>query len=359
MGSLMEFKCPNCDASIHFDSGAQKMKCPYCGTELEISALKAYDDVLRKEKPAGENWEKEAGSDWQPGEKEGMVIYSCKSCGGEILVDKNTAATSCPFCGNTVIMPKELAGDLRPDWVVPFKYDKNSAKEALRRHMAGKKLLPKVFKDENHIDEIKGLYVPFWLYDCTADAHMRYQGATYRSWSDGSYNYRERQVYAITREGTLDFHNVPVDGSSNMPDELMESIEPYDFKEAVDFQAAYLAGYLASRYDEDAETGKAKVNKRIQASTTASFDATVRGFSEVTVQNRTINLIHGKVRYALLPVWMLNTTWRGARYTFVMNGQSGKFAGDLPVDQGAYWRWFGMLFGIVAVVAFIAAKMFL
>jgi len=144
-----------------------------------------------------------------------------------------------------------------------------------------------------------------------------------------------------------------------MPDELMESIEPFDFKEAVDFQAAYLAGYLASRYDEDAETGKAKVNKRIQASTTASFDATVSGFSEVTVQNRTINLIHGKVRYALLPVWMLNTTWRGARYTFVMNGQSGKFAGDLPVDQGAYWRWFGMLFGIVAVAAFIAAKMFL
>lgn len=40
------------------------------------------------------------------------------------------------------------------------------------------------------------------------------------------YNYTETCFYAIIRSGTLTFERVPVDGSSKMPDDLMESIEP-------------------------------------------------------------------------------------------------------------------------------------
>ncbi len=34
----------------------------------------------------------------------------------------------------------------------------------------------------------------------------------------------------------MKFQHIPVDGSSKMPDDLMESIEPFDFSEAVDFR---------------------------------------------------------------------------------------------------------------------------
>lgn len=109
-------------------------------------------------------WDKAEGSIWQEGEEQGLSTYHCESCGGEIVADENTAASVCPFCGNPVVMTGKLSGALRPDLIIPFKLDKQAAKAGLMKHLEGKKLLPKIFKDQNHIDEIRGIYVPFWLF---------------------------------------------------------------------------------------------------------------------------------------------------------------------------------------------------
>lgn len=98
------------------------------------------------------------------------------------------------------------------------------------RHLRGKRLLPKVFKDQNHIDEIKGIYVPFWLFDTDADADIRYRATKVRSWSDKNYNYTETRFFMVARSGNIGFTRVPVDGSTKMEDDLMESIEPFDLK---------------------------------------------------------------------------------------------------------------------------------
>lgn len=201
---------------------------------------------------------------WQDGEADGLRSYVCKSCGGEIVGDGNTAATSCPFCGNPVVMMGQFSGALKPDLVIPFKLDKKAAKAGLMQHLAGKRLLPKVFKDQNHIDEIKGVYVPFWLFDADADAQVRYKATKVREWSDNDYDYKDIEYYLVRRAGSLGFEHVPVDGSSKMPDDLMESIEPYDFADAVEFQTAYLAGYLADKYDVDAEQSVERANERVK-----------------------------------------------------------------------------------------------
>jgi len=172
---IQEYKCPCCGGAIAFDSTIQKMKCPYCDTEFEMETLADYDKELKSEQPDDMNWEPVSGEEWQNGEMDGLRSYVCKSCGGEIVGDENTAATACPFCGNPVVMMGQLSGALKPDYIIPFKLDKKAAKEALRKHYEGKRLLPKVFKDENHIDEVKGVYVPFWLFDAEADANMRYK----------------------------------------------------------------------------------------------------------------------------------------------------------------------------------------
>ena len=350
MQNLQEYKCPCCGGAIAFDSTLQKMKCPYCDTEFDMETLAGYDAGLKEEKD-DMKWETSAGSTWQEGETDGLRSYVCKSCGGEIVGDGNTAATSCPFCGNPVVMMEQFSGALKPDIVIPFKLDKNAAKAGLMKHLAGKRLLPKIFKDQNHIDEIKGVYVPFWLFDTDADAQVRYRATKVRSWSDSSYNYTETSHFLVNRGGSIGFQNVPVDGSSKMPDDLMESIEPYDFSGAVDFQTAYLAGYLADRYDVDAGQSVGRANERVKKSTEAAFASTVQGYTTVSAENSSIKLHGGKVKYALFPVWLLNTTWNGKKYTFAMNGQTGKFAGDLPVDKSAARRWtIGLTAGFGAAV---------
>ena len=226
MQTLQEYKCPCCGGAIAFDSTLQKMKCPYCDTEFEMEALEGYDAELQSEKSDNMEWETTAGGDWQEGETDGLRSYVCKSCGGEIVGDANTAATACPFCGNPVVMMGQFSGALKPDLVIPFKLDKKAAKAGLMKHLTGKRLLPKIFKDQNHIDEIKGVYVPFWLFDTDVDAQVRYRATKVRTWSDSDYDYTETSHFMVHRGGSVGFEHVPVDGSSKMADDLMESIEP-------------------------------------------------------------------------------------------------------------------------------------
>ena len=345
MANLQEYKCPCCGGAIAFDSTIQKMKCPYCDSEFEMETLLGYDEDLKTDAPDEMTWDTAAGSEWDDAETEDMNVFVCKSCGGEIIGDANTAATSCPFCGNPVVMMGRLSGALKPDLVIPFKLDKEAAKRGLMQHLQGKRLLPRIFRDQHHIDEIKGIYVPFWLFDTNTDANMRYRTTRVRAWADAQYNYTETSYYSVLRGGNLRFEAVPVDGSTKMDDNIMESLEPFNLDDAVDFQTAYLAGYLADKYDVDAEQSIERANARIKSSTEQNFARTVVGYSSVMTEASNVRFNSGKARYAMYPVWLLNTTWEGKQYTFAMNGQTGKFVGDLPVDKNASKRW---LLGITA-----------
>ena len=157
MAGMLEYKCPCCDGAIQFDSATQKMKCPYCDTEFDVDTLKGYDEELKDEKPSEMEWATPGGS-WAEGETAGLHTYSCKSCGGEIVGDDTMAASACPFCGNPIVLTGQFAGTLRPDLIIPFKLDKKAAKAKLQEHLKGKTLLPRVFRSQNHIDEIKGVY---------------------------------------------------------------------------------------------------------------------------------------------------------------------------------------------------------
>ena len=360
MAQAMEYKCPCCGGAIAFDSSRQKMKCPYCDSEFEIDSLKDYEQELKQEKPDEMNWETSAGGEWEQGETDGMRVYTCQSCGGEIVGDETMAASTCPYCGNNIVLKGQFSGDLRPDYVIPFKLDKKAAKEGLKKHFKGKWLLPRVFSEENHLEEIKGVYVPFWLFDADTDAHIRYKATRVRAWSSGNYDYTETSFYSVIREGSVEFDRVPVDGSSKMADDLMESIEPFDFSEAVDFQTAYLAGYLADKYDVTAEESVARANERIRRSTEEVFEDTVQGlYATVVPENVSIHLKNGKAKYALYPVWLLTTRWRGKQYLFAMNGQTGKFVGDLPVDNGKYFRWLAALTAGFGAAAYILIRFFI
>ena len=343
MGNTFEYKCPSCGGSIYFDSLSQRMKCPYCDTEFDPSDFFGEDSTLSSSAPSnGEN----AGDYFT--NADGLRMYVCESCGGEIVTDETTAATSCPFCGNAAVLPGNLSGVLKPDIVVPFKLDKNAAKKALSDFYSKKPLLPNGFVGQNKIDEIKGVYVPFWLYSADVNADMDFRGTRTRAWSDLKYNYVETSYFRINRSGRLIFDDVPVDGSAKMPDNIMESIEPFDWTEAVDFQTAYLSGYFADKYDQTADECESRANDRMSNSTESAIRATVTGYNTVTTENTNVHFSDRRVRYGLLPVWMLTTTWKNKTYTFAMNGQTGKFIGRLPVSKGKAW---GVFFAVTAGTA--------
>ena len=223
--------------------------------------------------------------------------------------------------------------------------------------MEGKRLLPRVFKSQNQLDEIKGVYVPVWLFDAEADANMRYRAQKVRTWQDRGYTYKETSFFTVTRSGMMQFERVPVDGSTKMDDTMMESLEPFDFSEAQTFRTAYLSGYLADKYDVTEEESIARANERIKQSTVQAFRETVRGYDSVTPEAENVSLSGGKAKYALYPVWMLTTSWNGNQYHFAMNGQTGKFVGNLPSDKGKAWRTFFLVTLIAYAICFLVSRM--
>jgi len=317
---------------------------------MDVDALSALDEAMAtNQEPEPINWGYN-GNEWGAGEQQGMVVYSCQSCSGEIAGDESLGAATCPFCGSPVVMTSRFSGTLRPDVMIPFKLGKDEATNSLQKHYRGKKLLPKVFKDQNHMQEIKGVYVPFWLFDAETDARIEYEATKDRKWSDNDYNYVETSTFRAFREGGLGFQYVPVDGSKAMDDTLMESIEPFSMNDAVEFKTAYLAGYFANKYDVGSDEAVGRANERIKNSTEDEFKKTVTGYDKVTATNTNIRLKKGAVNYALFPVWLLSTIWQGQNFTFAMNGQTGKFVGDLPLDKAAAKSLFWKVSAIAAVV---------
>lgn len=349
--ALVEFKCPNCGGEISYSANKGKMTCPYCDSEFSIKTVEEYNESLKDEIENDISWTLDT-EQFDDEEVSGLRTYICKSCGGEIIGDDNMGATVCPFCGNNIVISEKFSGSLRPDLVIPFKKTKKDAKEALIKHYKNKVLLPAVFKDDNHLDEIKGIYIPFWLFDGEADVDIRYKGIKNHYWSDSHYDYHEKEYYAIRRSGSVAFEQVPVDGSSKIANELMESIEPFDYTEAVDFKTAYLAGYLAEKYDVEANECEDIANDRIKNSSLSAFESTINGYDSKIPEHLGIRLRNGKVHYALYPVWFLNTTYKDKQYTFVMNGQTGKFIGNMPTDLGKLGLYAVSIFMVVTIIVF-------
>ncbi|MCL2354118.1 MAG: hypothetical protein FWC69_05755 [Defluviitaleaceae bacterium] len=352
---LKEYKCLNCDGGISFDPASQQLQCPFCDSTFEVAAVLEMEADCQSEQEDITWTPQHEDRAWEEGEEESMHIYSCNSCGGEIVAEASTAATQCPFCGNPVVMKGNLTGSLKPDLIIPFKLDKAQAKEALQRHLSGKRLLPKCFKSKKTLDEITSVYVPFWLFDADVDANMRYRATTTRMWSDSRFNYIETRHFNIIRQGDIAFDGVPVDASTKMPSDMMESLEPFDVSTAMPFSTSYLAGHMADKFDYDSAECAGRANARIKNTTELTFRRSVVGYTTVMAQHQGVAVKGGKVQYALLPVWTIKATYKDKPYMFAMNGQTGKFVGDLPMDWGIFWKWFSILtVGLTAVISLIA-----
>ena len=331
--ALKGYKCPNCGAPLVYKGDVQKMVCEFCDSQFEMSEFS--EDTLHRDEAA----------DWQQNhaaamDESGMKEYVCKSCGAGLVTAEGTGATECPYCGNPVVVSETFSGMNVPDGVLPFKVDKKSAKDALLNFYKGKKLLPNDFVESNHLDNITGLYVPFWLFSCGASADAFYEAKKERKVKDGDDDKTEVKEYRVQRSGSMSFENVPADGSKEMNNAYMDSLEPFDYKDIVDYNPAFLQGYLANKYDEDQKEVEERVDRRMRSTVSEKLRETVKGYDSVTELSCDVSFSDPLIKCCLLPVWMLSTRYGDGVYSFAMNGQTGEVTGDLPIDKGKQTFWF-------------------
>ena len=365
---VTNYQCPACTGPLHYSAKSGKLECDYCGSSFDVAEIEAL--YARKEAEAAAakqaadakaeaaqaakaeaaeaaaasgGWDtSDLSRDWGA-EADGLRVYSCPSCGAELICDQSTAATACPYCGNPAIVPGQFSGALRPDYILPFRLSKDDAVQALRAHYKGKPFLPRSFTSANHIEQIQGVYVPFWLFDGGAEGAASYRASNTNVFETGDYEITETRHYHVVRAGSLAFEKIPVDASSKMPDDHMDSIEPFDYAQLRPFSTAYLPGYLADKYDVTIDDSRDRADTRCRETLAQALLDTVTGYGACVTEREDIALRRGKVHYALLPVWMLSTKWRGQDFLFAMNGQTGKLVGDLPTDRGRFWGMFAAI----------------
>ena len=357
---LKDFKCPNCGNRIHFDSSIQKLKCDFCNETFEIEDIDQENEI-KTEETKNDNFnsylfkkELDNKEKFSKEEEESLVSYVCKSCGGEIICEKTTVATSCPYCQSPVVMTNNVKGLLKPDYIIPFKLDKNAALESLKKHLQHKMFLPKDFKTSNHLNEIKSLYVPFWLFDVLANGKATYNTTRVNYWQDLLFRYTETSYYKVYREGSSSFQMIPADASLKMNDDLMDSIEPFNYNDKKIFNIQYLAGFLADKYDvsKDSESIRNRIYERVKNSLEYSLRNSVNNYTSVNKINSEVSISNYSIKYILLPVWILNTTYNNNHYIFAMNGETGKFVGNLPCDNFKYFSFITILFLIFSLAIF-------
>lgn len=315
---VLDHECPSCGANIPFNPITQKWDCKYCGASYSLEDFKKYDNEIKNENKDEEKIE--------------IDEYECPNCGARVVTDSNTSATSCVYCGSTTIIKSRLQGEFKPSKVIPFSQPKERAIEEFYKFSKKKWFAPKEFCRRENIQKVEGVYIPFWLYNCKSSGKIQADLKRFTTWSSGDYRYTKVDIYDCVREGNMEFIGVPVDGSTKFADDIMDSIEPYDYEKMKGFSPSYLSGFLAEKYDVEMEDAYSRAKSRINNSTIAELKSNISGFDVVTVRDSNIDIQRDSDEYVLLPVWMLNIMYKNKMYTFAMNGQTGKMVGNVPIS---------------------------
>lgn len=319
---VLDNKCPACGAKITFNPKNQMWDCEYCGSKFTLDEMKKHTNASTDEANK---------VDVSTSKLDDMDVYRCKNCGAEVMADETTTATFCVYCGSTAILKDRITDGIAPTQLIPFKKEKQEAIKAFKGLSKGRPLMPKFFNKEENIKKISGVYIPFWTYDIKVSGNIDFNATDVTSWSDYNYRYEKTDSYLAKREGTMNFNRILVDGSSRFKDDLMDSLEPFDYKGLVAYNHAYLSGFLAEKYDVDSDKAIERANTRAMNTAVDVIKESVRHQTKVATNNN-LSCTKEKCDYILLPVWMVNIKYKDKDYTFAMNGQTGEIVGNIPLD---------------------------
>lgn len=337
--ALISFKCPNCDGELVFSPETQNFKCEYCFSAFSQEELEKLEPEIGTQTVDDgstgeyeENFDGEENQTNDSTEEKDAVIYSCPSCGAEIVTDETTAATFCYYCHNPVILGGKLEGRYLPNKVIPFEMTKEQAVTRFLGYVGKKKFIPKAFFNKKQIESMSGVYFPYWLYNTELDAKMSASARKVRSWRTGDIQHTETKHFHVEREGEVVLKNLTENALRKANAKLASGIMPYDFRRMKDFNMGYLSGFLAERRDIEQNQVQAKMQEEMRDSAKNLMRETLE-YSSATVESFHVMPTREEWFYCLLPVWTV--TYKGKNgqiYYYSMNGQTGEVCGELPVD---------------------------
>lgn len=318
----MIFKCKNCGGNTVYSPERHGMFCPFCDSE---------GSAERTDESLGD-------------------LTICPNCGGEVKVEAHTSATRCPSCDCYLILNERIAGDYTPKMIIPFQLGKDTCKQSLRERFKKFRFAPTDFLSEARLNEMQGIYVPFWFYDYDTHWDFQAEGTKIRSWTSGDTSYTETSIYDVQRDMDIQFQQIPVDASDQMPDDVMDLVEPFNYEQLIDFSPEYMSGFYAEKYNMPCNEVEGRAKKKMSDDAEQLLKGSYTGYSSVRVQRQNLQVRGSRANYGLLPVWRYQYKYNGQDFPFYVNGQTGKIVGNPPVSSKKVWAYTGTLWACLTAI---------
>lgn len=365
----MNLKCPNCGGSVVLNPETGKMECIQCkgavkaGFSIKKNDLDISDSLLdektalefakmsRAEKYIAESGnfidapinmgvggyeeylqdkgivEEDIDGDVDAGYMK-MNVYKCTSCGAKLMVNRNETSSFCAYCGQPTIIFDRVSKELQPDVVIPFTITKDKAINLIKEKLNKGRFVPDEIKNFE-IDKIRGIYIPFWLVSTKNRCKMNLLATNSEKRNGRTYT----KTIKVYRDVECDYDRITVDASRKLDDIISKRLEPYDTSKSVPFDIGYMSGFYADKYDVAADEAVRIADKRSEEFIENQIISSCEYLGSITKKSSDHKTKEMDVEYAMLPAWFMTYRYKGIIYTIVVNGQTGKVVGNIPVKK--------------------------
>ncbi|QNJ97595.1 TFIIB-type zinc ribbon-containing protein [Constantimarinum furrinae] len=357
--SELKRSCVNCGAELLYAPGTTELVCEYCGYQQQIEApeegfreleLKPYLDQLGSQSHS-----------------EMITMLQCKNCGATQHVEENYKSLHCVYCS----MPLIIEDQYREEWilpgaVLPFQINQEKAHQIFKKWVDGLWFAPNNLKkaalDPKHT---KGLYSPYWTFDAQLDASYTgqrgdyyYVSVPYTTTVNGKTVTRTRQERR-TRWTPASGHisgfvdDTLIKASKQKSGQIPLKIAHWNLQLLKPFNSSYLAGFVTEKYTIPLKDGHLESNKEARRIAERWACRDIGGDTQ-RVSSINMKLSNETFKHILLPVYVSAYVYKGKRYNFFVNGQSGIISGQRPYS---FWKIFFFVLAILAVLTVIVILM--
>lgn len=358
-------RCPKCGSSdIRHALGTDVLVCQYCRNEWhgdrieEAFGLGTGIEDLRGDVIASGARNIDAGA-------ASLMSFKCSGCGAEVTINTESSMTArCHWCRHVFGVNEQVANGAVPDAVLPFKVSKTDAVARIRQFVDKRRFFAlKAFKTEFTPENVIGVYLPYMVVDSNASASVVGNGEIEtrrytRGTEKNKKTYYDADVYQVERQLDFTVDDLPLESSARRgrldiqtnTNNIINTILPFDTKNALKWNASYLVGYSSEKRDVDIEQLRPRLEDQLLSIARSRLEQSVRRYDRGVRWDMEKVEVHGSRWVAMyVPVWLYSYRQRGKGmlHYIAVNGRTGETMGSVPVQ---HWKLLLAALGVGTIV---------
>jgi len=330
--------CPGCGADLVFNPTLGKLSCPYCH-----SAKTVMGNAQTVEEQSLDEWQQRSNQAQTSTLSAQALEVECHGCHAQITFEPPDVAGDCPFCGTYLTAQVQTANPvITPGGVLPFKIGRKEGRQRLTKWLSTRWFAPSSLKQLAQHESLKGVYLPFWTFDC--QTHTSYTGerGTYYyvtktrrvkhsdgEWETEEYQERHTRWHSVSGQVSRFFDDVLIPAVKTVDLDRLEKIGPWPLKQLVAYDPSFLQGFRAQRYQVSLPAGFSQAKTVMSGHIDSSIRSDIGG-DEQRIHSKSTSYRDETFKHILLPVWMATYRFKNKPYQVMINGESGKVVGDRP-----------------------------